>query len=200
MKSDVCPIDGKASNLSEILRQVEKTAAYNELEEKPALQLRLLAEELVGMLPELLYCASGEFWIESSGGKNFELHASLRADKNDLDFNEKVLSISKSGRNEAARGLMGKISATVLDMLHVYTSPIVQSNIDYSAMGMSTAPGYSNFWTLAAYRDKAEQYNNDGQTDAWDELEKSIVANIADDVLVGIKGEKVDIIIKKRFD
>ena len=33
----------------------------------------------------------------------------------------------------------------------------------------------------------------------WDELEKSIVANLADDVIVGINGRVVDIVIKKRF-
>ena len=33
----------------------------------------------------------------------------------------------------------------------------------------------------------------------WDELEKSIIASIADDVIVGVKGSQADIIIVKKF-
>ena len=35
--------------------------------------------------------------------------------------------------------------------------------------------------------------------DEWDELEKSIIANIADDVSVGINKDMVEMIITKRF-
>ena len=37
------------------------------------------------------------------------------------------------------------------------------------------------------------------QTEAWDELEKSVIASAADDVIVGVKGRKADIIIVKKF-
>lgn len=33
----------------------------------------------------------------------------------------------------------------------------------------------------------------------WDELEKSIVANLADNVVVGIDGRQVNIVLKKKF-
>ena len=33
----------------------------------------------------------------------------------------------------------------------------------------------------------------------WDQLEKSIVAKLADDVIVGVRGKKVEIIIIKEF-
>lgn len=35
--------------------------------------------------------------------------------------------------------------------------------------------------------------------EAWDELEKSIVAKLADDVQVGIRSGKVELVIRKRF-
>ena len=35
--------------------------------------------------------------------------------------------------------------------------------------------------------------------EAWDELEKSIVANIADEVIVGARTNYVDIIVVKKF-
>ena len=37
------------------------------------------------------------------------------------------------------------------------------------------------------------------KTEAWDELEKSVIASAADDVIVGVKGRKADIIIVKKF-
>ena len=49
-------------------------------------------------------------------------------------------------------------------------------------------------WTLNDYKDKLSEaaQTDDESQKAWDELEKSIVANIARDVIVGIKGNKVD--------
>lgn len=35
--------------------------------------------------------------------------------------------------------------------------------------------------------------------DEWDHLDKSIVARLADDVIVGVRSKKVEIIIKKKF-
>ena len=48
-----------------------------------------------------------------------------------------------------------------------------------------------------------EQYRNSvkeaEEAEAWDELEKSVIASAADDVTVGVKGKQVDIVIVKRF-
>jgi len=50
-------------------------------------------------------------------------------------------------------------------------------------------------WSLQKYRVKSEEKKDE----AWDELEKSIIANIADDVLVSLNGKSVEIIVKKTF-
>ena len=76
MKSDICTLPEGTKDLdslSAILNEVEKTAEYVELDKKQASRLRLLAEELVEMLPSVLSYASGKFWVESQG-KSFELH------------------------------------------------------------------------------------------------------------------------------
>ena len=55
-------------------------------------------------------------------------------------------------------------------------------------------------WTLQSYRsDLNEAHSDDGAEEALDELEKSIVAKLADDVLVGVKGDRIDLVIKKKF-
>jgi hypothetical protein len=43
-----------------------------------------------------------------------------------------------------------------------------------------------------------ESYQKEDVAD-WDELEKSIIANLADDVIVGVKGRKANFIIVKKF-
>ena len=50
-------------------------------------------------------------------------------------------------------------------------------------------------WTLNRYKD-AERNN----AEPWDELEKSIIANLADDVIVAVKGNNVEISIIKNFN
>ena len=37
------------------------------------------------------------------------------------------------------------------------------------------------------------------QAEAWDELEKSVIASVADDVIVGVKGKQANITIVKKF-
>ena len=55
---------------------------------------------------------------------------------------------------------------------------------------------YSYAWTLNNY---VSQKQESTDTAAWDELEKSIVAKLADDVIVGVRGKNVEIVIKKEF-
>ena len=49
-------------------------------------------------------------------------------------------------------------------------------------------------WSLTTYKKKVK-----ANTEGWDELERSIIANLADDVTVGILGGKVMITVKKKF-
>ena len=50
-------------------------------------------------------------------------------------------------------------------------------------------------WTLNRYKDSVRD-----SEESWDELEKSIIANLADDVAVSVKGNKVEILITKNFN
>ena len=57
-------------------------------------------------------------------------------------------------------------------------------------------------WSMRVYRVEIERYlheNRKGAEDAWDELEKSVVAHVADDVKVSIKGRMVEMTINKKL-
>ena len=203
MKTDICTISSDKETFGAIFAEVEKSAEYNKLPKKPALQLRLLAEELVGMLPELLEVGGGKFWIENEGN-NFELHASIKAERLSMFDKEDILSLSKSGKNAASKGIINKIRLVAEGMLDGYLEAAKVTGggeyYDFYDMGACAANTYDDrwlhAWSLSSYKEYADD-NKD--SDAWDELEKSIIANLADDVIVGVIGRNVDIVIKKKF-
>lgn len=198
MKSDVCKLNNDTLSLQNALKEAEKIAVYNEFDAKQSGRLRLLAEELIGMVPSLLEYADGDFWIESEG-KKIELHVSLTPSQIlGSEKRERLLAVSTSGKNAAAVGIMNKIriAAEMMILDYAEVSASLPATYDFYALGMSSAAVFPNAaWSLQAYRAKAEKEKDE----KWDELEKSIIANIADDVLVGIKGSEVDIIVKKVF-
>ena len=54
---------------------------------------------------------------------------------------------------------------------------------------------YPYMWTLENYKNNTKKEKEE----AWDELEKSVIASVADDIVVGVKGKRADIIITKKF-
>ena len=116
MKSNICELNKDLSCLEAVLAEVEKVTDYNGLEGKKALRIRLLAEELCGMLPGLVQNFEGRFWAENDG-ESYELHVELKADGMNLELRDDLISVSKSGKNAAAKGVMGKIRAVAETML-----------------------------------------------------------------------------------
>ena len=182
MKTDVFELTQDKQGLENMLNEAEKAAAYSGLDKKQTIRLR-----------ELLEYIKGEFWIESKG-KAFELHLSATLDDMFAADREKLLSISTSGKNAAAKGVMGKVRSVFETMLIEYVATPSVYYADYYSMGMLPEPSYyTALWSLEQYKTAEKDENK------WDELEKSIIANLADDVVVGIKGKNVDIIVKKNF-
>ena len=93
MKSNICKLNKDLTCLEAVLAEVEKVTTYNALEDKKALRLRLLAEELCGMLPGLVENFNGEFWAENEGD-NYELHVELKADDMSIDLRDELISVS----------------------------------------------------------------------------------------------------------
>ena len=207
MKSNICKLNEDLTCLEAVLAEVEKVTAYNGLEDKKALRLRLLAEELCGMLSGLIENFSGKFWAENEGS-DYELHVELKADDMSFDLRDELISVSKSGKNAAAKGVMGKIRAVAETMLLAASD----SSIDLPAGGfydyhgynmgfgyidpaISCETGYIYSWSLCNYKTAVEEK----EEDAYAELERSIVAKLADDIIVGVRGKNVEIIVKKSF-
>ena len=99
MKSNICYLTGENPDMAGVLKEVELVAAHNKLSSKEAIQLRLLAEEMIGMQRGILGFAKGEFYIEN---KDKTSQLCLHADINvDTETRERFLNLSANSKNSA---------------------------------------------------------------------------------------------------
>ena len=199
MKSNVCRIENGTRDLAAILKESERVAEYNGLTHKQALELRLLCEELDGMLPNIIDDFEGDFWIEYNEGV-CKVRASIKIPEFNASKKEELIGISKDKKNAAAVGIVGKIRDAI-ENFFLDEDAVAAFDASYgmfhSAAGYGEGVDYTYLWTLEQYRAIARDEEN---ADVWDELEKSVLASAADDVIVGIKGNKADITIVKKFN
>ena len=198
MKSNVCKIEKGTRDLDAILKESEKVAEYNGITHKQTLQLRLLCEELDGMLPYIIDDFEGDFWIDSEKGE-CKINVSIKIPDFNIEKKDELISVAKSKKNAAAVGIVGKIRNTIEDFFlneDAMAAFGATSNAVYLPTGFSEDTDYTYLWSLDQYRTEVKK---EVKPEAWDELEKSVIANVADDVIVGIKGKRADIIIVKNF-
>ena len=139
MKTDVIAVSSSGNQIGKALEQVEKMAAYKGLSRKDTLHLRLLTEEMMGMMRSITGEKDGYFWIEDEAGE-YQLHLQVN---------------------------------TMLNWE----------------------------WSMLAYQETLSKYTaKDEKARAmWDELEKSVVTHVADDVKVAIRGQMAEMTIIKRI-
>lgn len=187
MKSDVIHITGDGNGIEAALSQAEGVAAFKKLDKKDAIHLRLFTEELMGMVQNLTGELESDFWIEAEGN-DYQLHLLTQTAMNAAK-REKLLSVSTSGKNDV-KGFMAKVKSAFESAVHTMES----GYSDAVSLGIVESVGSVTFneWTLSNYKAQMKE-------DEWDELERSIVASLADEVKVRINGSKVELIIEKTF-
>lgn len=204
MKSNVCKIEKGIKDLAVILKESEKVAVYNELTHKQTLQLRLICEEVDGMLPNIVDNFSGDFWIDFEDGV-CKVNISLRFDEFTAEKKQGLVDIAKNKKNAATVGIVGKIRSALenvfLDQDSFGSNEMLLESryfsMDYyNAADHFSGMDYACFWSLEQYRSTVKK---EDKKEAWDELEKSVIASVADDVIVGVKGKRADIVIVKKF-
>lgn len=197
MKSDECVLSGKRSDINIALEEVEKAAAYNDLSPKEALQLRLLAEEMMGMQVEIMGFAKGKFYLENHG-KTYNIYLHTKIDRNMHQVaQEKLVEMSTSRQNAAYTGFMGRIRKLIdnmADSTEAASYTALEHNYGASMGFIHPVIDYERIWELSRYRKEARE-----KVDQWDELEKSIVASICDELVVGARNDYVDMIAVKTF-
>ena len=129
----------------------------------------------------------------------------------DVDRSKKkeLMSVSSTGKNVANKGLMAKIGGFFSECMSNYDEAMAYSSsadqFGYAfASGISTSTmmtSGANMWSLSSYRSGVNQDRGEKEEakEAWDELEKSVIANIADDVIVGVKDNHVTLTVVKKI-
>ena len=193
-------INNTGSGMPEALSLSEEAAGLLNLSMKDSLRARLLAEETLSMVRTVAGTFSADFWIELEE-RTFTIH--LEA-KSELDYpkRQELLSVSTTGENTAHLGIMDKIRGMIEAGIYgVEESFRLQAEygtgmFSYGALGVPddgmAEALYS--WSMQKYRDDVAD-----DDDSVDELEKSIIANIADDVQVGIRKDSVSLVVVKKF-
>lgn len=184
----------------------ENFAWQAKLDKRDTLRLDLLVEETLGMVKTMLEDFYGQIWF-TADGKACEIHFEATADMN-ADKKDELLSVSSTGKNASARGFMAKLGEVISGALHsagrtmdTYGQEAMKYGIVHTPGMMTGNADMMTVWTLQTYRADLDEAraDDDSVEAAWDELEKSIVARLADDVIVGVKGDRIDLVIKKQF-
>ena len=193
MKSEVIVVSSKGSGMDAALAQADRTAQQMALSHRDAMHMHLLVEEMMNMVRSIIGQLEGRFWIENED-KAYRLVLQMKS-LMDSEQRAQLISASSSGKNEAHRGIMGKIRAFFEPM------PIDDTPAYLAEAIMPGDEDGSLTWSLEAYRErllKRKEASSEAEVE-WDELEKSVVSHIADDVLVSIRGYEVELVIIKKL-
>lgn len=200
MKTEKILLKNDTEGMETALKAVEELSAENHLSEKERIHLRLLCEEMLGISRVLTGEPECYFWIVEDN-PTFELHLSVHADM-DEQQKEELIKVSSSGQNYATRGIGGKLRELFLNamtgaggMTYLVTD-YDSVTVRFGMYGMKDTD--REMWSLLEYKNEIRAKRAQMQ-EAWDELEKSIVAKLSDDVRVSIIGNDVEMVIIKTF-
>lgn len=156
--------------------------------------LRLLTEEMFSMINELLHTDTVDFELERNDN-TFKIKAITKSHIDD-EAKKQLISINSSGKNSADKEFNGLIGA-VIELLS-YETPITDSYNTTNMYGMSSSDiNYSCVWSLNSY---IQQAPKEDLRQVWDGMEKSVIANFADDISIGVLTDKLEMIVTKTFN
>lgn len=210
MQSDKIKVFSDGEGVKDALQETERFAGFVGLNEKDTMTLRLIAEETMGLVTAIAHDFDADFWVENeSDGKCF-VHL-LAETRMNLSKKEELIDASTSKTNSAYTGFMGKIREMIENSIYSYEEvsalqaeygggPIMYASM--GAMDFEAMPSSMMYmWSMDNYKNNVDEVRETSPAaqEAWDELEKSIMANIADDVKVSVKGDNVELVIEKQF-
>jgi hypothetical protein len=176
---------------------MKEFAEKNGITGKDCYHLGLLTEEVLGMANQILHVYDGELWVESTAtGYEIILEAAVHKKTS-----------GKAVPTASPEGFMAKI-AEMLNCSYVFENTMETPEDlagmlpDYMRYGIQEekeAKVWAGRWSLSAYRDnlRNRREENPKAEPALDELEKSIVAHLADEVTIGIHGHRIRLVISK---
>ena len=168
-RSDTVVVNANDEKYESAMKIVNEFASRQRLEEPERMKLELMVEEIIGIMSHIVDDVNGRFWIEGSGMK-YRIHIKFTVTVGSREY-KKLLALSSSGRNEAAKSLSEKLWSKMVVGLKT-TDGVDSKNEEYE-------------WSLR---------ENEGQND---DISESILASLADDIKVSVTRDLVELVIIK---
>ncbi len=196
MKSESIVISTNEGNIDKVLEVVE--AFSKDLDHKAALRIRLLAEETMNLIRSITGEMDAEFFLEREDDQ-----VRLHLNTNTIMFAAKrkeLMEISTSKENAAAKGFMGKLR----EVFELALLPKDERSARESRIGMmglvdptALSTTSAETWKMSNYKSSVDgmDQNTEFAQEARNELERSILGNIAKEVEISIVGDDVKMTI-----
>lgn len=196
MKSESIVISTNEGNIDKVLEVVE--AFSKDLDHKAALRIRLLAEETMNLIRSITGEMDAEFFLEREDDQ-----VRLHLNTNTIMFAAKrkeLMEISTSKENAAAKGFMGKLR----EVFELALLPKDERSARESRIGMmglvdptALSTTSAETWKMSNYKSSVDgmDQNTEFAQEARNELERSILGNIAKEVEISIIGDDVKMTI-----
>lgn len=189
IKSLICPIEGYSWDVERALNEVDSFSRYQGLGAKQSENLRLIGEELLGMVDGLLSVDTGRFWIEKDGevfSANLAANSIVGAKAREI--------LDSASKNTEYKGIVGLIRKAVDTVTLMYKDSgadyVMLNEIDSALAGTEAFSENEVAWSLMRYTESVER---DEKAEAWDELELSILRKISKDIIVSYRNDRVEI-------
>lgn len=203
MRQETVTIKSTGEGFEEALALSASMGKEGCLDNKEAVRLRLLTEELIGLLRGIAGEVTADFSIKQYGKEyTLQLNGDVVMDN---VMHKQLIESSSSGSNSAVKGFTGKLREMIATMVlpgtigHTIVSGFSMGLISMSSPSTTsetTAAAQSYMWSMEKY---AEGVKSSKNSDEKISLERSIIANIADEIKVSIVGSTVEITVYKNF-
>lgn len=199
MKSQEIKLTNDLSCAVNALQEVERASEQAGLSREQTNILRLLTEEMISMTTDILKSCQGSLWLECEGG-DCALHLTAMAPI-EKEAKAAFIAASKEKVNTPIKGLKNKISALFAGLLLYDDFPdyyqLVRGSFGGGVpIGIQPWQAACRVWSLAAYEETQEKEHKEAELEG---VERSILAGLADDVVVSVGNNRVDLTVKKRF-
>lgn len=187
IKSLICPIEGNMHDVERALNEIVEFSKYENLDSTKSEKLRLIGEELLGMVDSMLTIENGRFWIEKDCD-----YAVKFAAKTVIGDRAKAV-FDQTSKNTEYKGLKGLVNKTVDVFEKLFeaagNSPDVMQ-MDAPISGVELIEPSAFEWSLSKYE---EDLQRDAKVDRWDELEIPVLKKMSKDIIISYRNKRIDI-------
>ena len=201
-KSKECRFDGTSQELDKAIAEADRYTRSENLGKAMRLRIRLLTEELLTLVSGIEQMKIGTFYIERDGGDYDICYEAVTH----LNRETKELLNDMTGDKKTGFGAMiSNAISSMAEMSNNDRKGISSENV--SAMSESIGKDSGNYkWSYNIFREKEiESAEESGETSAYineDEIGKSMITRLSDDIRITMKSNKVSmrILVKSEDD